>query len=151
MYMILTLDSRSLKMTVHPRKDTLARSNKRGRVQEREDSYCIIFLSLNTVRFTQREPTDQYIRVQMTSQFQKKNYPAVKIHPGKLEGRPAMICAKREELTSFLMYDITYFDTKKAEYRCIFKGGFQKKNYPAVKIHPGKFEDGPGKKRHLAT
>ena len=81
----------------------------------------------------------------------KKNYLAVKIHPGKLEGRPAMICAKREELTSFLMYDITYFDIKKAEYRCIFKGGFQKKNYPAVKIHPGKFEDGPGKKRHLAT
>ena len=131
--MILILDSRSLKMTVHPRKDTRARSNERGRVQEREDSYCIIFLSLNTVRFTQREPTDQYIRVQMTSQFQKKIYPAVKIHPGKLEDRPAMICAKREELTSFLMYDITYFDTKKAEYRCIFKGGFQKKKLSGCK------------------
>jgi len=27
-----------------------------------------------------------------------------------------------------------------------FKGQLQKKKYPDVKLHPGKFEDGPGKK-----
>ena len=75
-------------MTVHTRKDTRARSNKRGRVQAREDSYCIIFLSLNTVRFTQREPTDQYIRVQMTSQLKKKKLSSCKNTSWKIGGPP---------------------------------------------------------------
>ena len=69
---------------------------------------------------------------------QKKNYPAVKIHPGKFERGPQKF------------FPIGHYNSRNLG-KCFLHFGREmgpqlpRKNYPAVKIHPGKFEDGPQK------